>query len=146
MQRLYIILTLLSFSIIYCQNNEKDDYKRLIDSAIVLKHLKNNLGKYYIINSDNAPYLLSNSLKSKGLETISIYDKKNKRIFNKGINVWKVLPSLEGNTLKIVIIDFLVTYSRGAYQFSNGGGSTFIYEYSCRSKNWEMISEKHSGI
>ena len=124
-----------------------DEYKKMLDSAISLKNENSsNVSKHYVLNSENLPYNLNNDLKSKGLETINIYDKKNKKIITKGINVWKIIPILKKNIFEIQIIDFTVQQSKNNFQFSNGGGSIFIYEYSCENEIWKLTSSKHSGI
>lgn len=135
----------MSFIIVNSQITN-DDYKKMIDSAISLKNENSTVSKHYILNSENQPYTLSDDLKSKGLETINIYDKKNRKIITNGINVWKIISILNSNIFEIRIIDFTVKQHKDNYQFSNGGGSTFIYEYSCENKIWKLISTKHSGI
>lgn len=144
MQKLYLLIALISFSFFHSQNKENDEYKKLIDSAISIKLQNGKITEQYILNSDNMPYKVNNEI--RGLKTINIYDKKNKKILTKGINVWKIIPILNKNKLEIRIIDFSLILQKNNYQFANGGGSTFIFEYSCQSKNWELISEKHSGI
>ncbi|MPS72941.1 MAG: hypothetical protein E2590_07265 [Chryseobacterium sp.] len=117
----------------------------MIDSALVIKSKCNKANKFYIINSDNSPYITKNS-NLKGLETIDIYDKKNKNLLKKGIGVWKVFPSLNSNLLKIKIIEFAVYYKSDNYDFSNNGGSTTVFEYSCKDGIWKLLSTENSGI
>ncbi|MCD0465072.1 hypothetical protein [Flavobacterium sp. ENC] len=160
-----ILFSLINYNL-YSQN-KLDDYKRLIDSTIVIKSVetyrdfqgelnkknetdnwKNYIADYkhhieniYLIDNNNQAYLMpmSKDIEIK-FKQIDIYNKKNKKLLKEGIDVWKIIPNLENNQLKTTIINFKVTCSKNKYQFANGGGTTTIFEYSCEQKKWILIS------
>ena len=172
MKNVLLIILLCVGVNLYSQNNN-DEYRKLIDSSIAIKSMetykgfkedlektndtdnwkqyinnyKHSIENIYLIDNNNHPYFItlykSNDIKFK---QIDIYHPKNKKLIKKGIDAWKIIPTLDGNRLKIVIVDFKITYNKNNYQFSNGGGSTFVYEYSCENRIWKLISSKHSGI
>jgi len=149
MKRILVFL-FFNFIVLYYSQNRTDDYKQLLDSAIAIK--KNSIEKnvknknYYIINADNSKYSISNKILEENIKSIDIYDKENKFLIKKGINVWKVIPILNKDQLTIDIIDFSVFYKNNNYQFLNNGGSKVIFKYSCIEEKWLLIKESHSGI
>ena len=129
-----------------------NDFKTLIDSAIHIKCSqilaadnvdKEYLKKIYIVNENGQSMMLS---KGNKLNTLNIYDRKNKHILKKGLHIWKVVTILEKNKFIINIIDFQVTYKRNNYDFANGGGTKIIFEFSCDENNWKLIYNKTQGI
>jgi hypothetical protein len=171
MKRIFLIGLLLSFKL-YSQE-KPDEYKKMIDAAIIIKsdqvlekfnhELSKNLNtenwrsyieKYksrientYLIDENHHPYTIQPS-NVPGIEfkQMDIYDSKNKKELKKGISVWKIVSNLNENKLKIDIIEFTVNYRNKKYIFANGGGSTFIYEYSCEERKWILISNKTNGL
>lgn len=171
MKRIFLIGLLLSFKL-YSQE-KSNEYKKMVDSAItiksnqVLKEFKHELSKNvntenwryymenykrrientYLIDENHHPYIIqsSNKLGIK-FKQMDIYDSKNKKELKKGISAWKIVSNLNENKLKIDIIEFSVNYANKKYRFANGGGSTFIYEYSCEEKKWILISNKTNGL
>jgi len=145
-----LALLFLNFIVLSYSQSTTDDYKQLLDSAIIIK--KNSIEKnvknknYYIINADNSKYSISNKILEQSIKSIDIYDKGNRYLIKKGINVWKVMPILNRGQLTIDIIDFSVSYKNNNYQFLNNGGSKIIFEYSCTEKKWIILKESHSGI
>ncbi|WP_447635373.1 hypothetical protein [Flavobacterium microcysteis] len=167
MKRIFLIGLLLSFKL-YSQE-KPNEYKKLVDSAITIKsnqaledfnhQLRKNINtenwRYYIenykrrientylIDENHQPYIIqpSNELGIK-FKQMDIYDSKNKKELKKGISAWKIVSGLNENKLKIDIIEFTINYANKKYIFANGGGSTFIYEYSCEEKKWILISNK----
>lgn len=165
MRKIIVFFLLLFVVDVYSQGN-RNEYKTLIDSAIVIK--ANNLHKFYneelkkdkwksyvnnfkkndvyVIDENNKPIIL-NFIKSKiALKTIDINDKKNRGLLKKGIKAWMVYPILNGNTLTISIIDFGIHYRGKKYNFINGGGSTIVFQYSCEDKKWKLVKEDHTGL
>jgi hypothetical protein len=129
----------------------------MVDSAINIKYVQvistdknGSLDSYfddlYLINEQNQPldYVsVSNNLK---LRQMNIYDKGNRKILKKGINVWKVLTILNKNMLEVKVIDFRITYKNNGYHFSNGGGAIAIFEFSCDEGRWKLNSFRNKGI
>lgn len=174
MKKLLEICFTFCFISAFSQRNNEDTHKKLIDSALALR-ASNVYYYYYYYNKDlnkniktenwtrhlnNLKYIINNTyvidenlypvkldaVKSTiPLKTIDIKNPKNKKLLKKGIDVWKIIPILYGNQLKIVIIDFKVSYKNKLYNFDNGGGSNIIFEYSCNDKKWKLISEEHTG-
>lgn len=168
---LFIVLLSVSLNL-YSQDN-RDDYRKLIDSSLVIKsteaykNFKDDLNKkndtdnwkyyisnykhyienIYLIDGNNQPYSIDSSKNSDiKFKQIDIYNAKNKKIIKKGIDAWKIVTTLEGNKLKIVIIDFKIIYNKGNYKFANGGGKTVIFEYLCQDKKWALISNKTNAL
>jgi hypothetical protein len=168
MKNIFLIVFFAISTNLHSQN-KLDDYKRLIDSTIVIKSIEtynhfqsernkntetenwkyyiNNYKYYveniYLLDSNNQPYTIA---LSKGTDIkfkqIDIYDKKNKKLLKKGIDVWKIITNLEDNKLKINLVVFKVNYADNKYNFSNGGGTTTVFEFSCEKKKWILISNK----
>ncbi|MFC4163904.1 hypothetical protein ACFOWU_09575 [Epilithonimonas zeae] len=101
------------------------------------KQLSNKINNLYLLDENNKNLRVNNTSKITFKE-IDIYNKKNINLLKKGINAWKVIQILEGNRIIIKIIDFIINYENKNYQFTNVGGSTTIYEYSCEEKKWKM--------
>lgn len=140
-------LTLLFLGlVVFSYSQDKiDDYKKMIDSAIIIKkNISNNAWrkKYYLINSDNAKYITNKRQAIFFNDPINIYDKKNRKLLKKGIYVWKIVTELVNNQLIVNIIDFRVFYKNNNYEFiNNGSGSTLIFEYSCQYGRWKLLPE-----
>lgn len=150
-----IILFFISFWMCtFSQLKKENAYKRLVDSAIVIKSknlyyhykdLNNKINNIYVLDENSSPVKLENVKTSIPLQTIDIRDLKNRKLLKKGINVWKIIPLLYENQLKITIIDFKVRYKNKIYYYDNGGGSIIIFEYSCEEEKWKLINEEHTG-
>lgn len=143
-----IVLAVFACFTVYGQN--KDEYKRMVDTAIILQarnpeQTPYNDGIYLIDQKDQAYYLSSDNEKNK-FNSINVYDKKNRGRLKKGIHAWKILPVLNGNRLIINIVDFNITYKNRNYNFANGGGATVIFEYHCDTSKWVFMATKWSGI
>lgn len=168
-----LFIALLSISLNLYSQDKIDDYKKMIDSSIVIKSIetyknfkedldkkidtenwKYYIGNYklyieniYLIDGNNRPYSITLSENSDiKFKQIDIYSKENKKTIKKGIDAWKIVTSLEGNKLKIVIIDFKINYIKGNYKFVNGGGKTIIFEYLCQDKKWILTSNKTNAL
>jgi hypothetical protein len=141
----------------------ENDYKKLRDDAILTnvdkfynfyqqelnkdvqtenwklykQQLANKIDNLYLLDEANRSFKVDSVCKIQFKE-IDIYDKKNRNILKKGINVWKVIEILDGNKITINIIYFKVSYKNKNYQFTNQGGSVTVFEYSCENKKWEM--------
>lgn len=171
MKNIFLVIFLITSINLFSQN-KVDDYKRLIDSTIVIKsietynnfqselnkNIKTDNWKYYIDNYKHSienMYLLDSNNHSyqMGLrkninvkfKEIDIYNKKNSKLLKKGIDVWKIIPSLENNKLEVTIINFKVTLHKDEYQFVNGGGTTIVFEYLCNEKKWTLVSNKSTS-
>ena len=147
----FIVLILIFASRVNAQQS-KDEYKTMIDSAIIIKYnaykVANQNNKYHVNNlyllndQDQTLNYLPSSSKFKA---IAVYDDRNRKVITKGIYAWKVFTSLNHNRFTITIVDFYITYKSHNYNFGNGGGSTTIFEYECDTKNWKLISYENKG-
>jgi len=142
----------------YAQEKE-NEYKMMIDSAVSLKSKELLIsyegkpqgseptrGNLYLINENNMPYKYGGSVTALRLETINIFEAKNKNALKKGIHAWKIMPTLISNRLKISIIDFFITQKNGNYNYANGGGSETVFEYVCNENKWVLIKSKSQGL
>lgn len=129
---------------------KEDDYKKMIDTAIIMQTTGYSKTPYrsgiYLIDSKDQIYILTSNTDKKKFGYINVYDKKNKKLLKKGVNVWKVLPVLSGNKLVVSIIDFNVTYKKNNYNFANVGGATVTFEYLCDQNKWVFKETNWSGI
>lgn len=143
-----ILLAIFACDTIYGQN--KDEYKRMVDTAIILQTLNSDQIPYkegiYLIDQEDQAYYLSSDNEKNKFNSIDIYDKKNRGRLRKGIRAWKILPVLNGNKLIVNIIDFNITYKKHKYNFANGGGASVIFEYHCDTGKWLVMYKKWSGI
>lgn len=151
-----VIILLCCFLKGYTQ--KRDDYKKMIDSAISIKAnqlfeltQKTSEGSslrpsLYLINEDDLPYKYSPPLENIMFKYIDVYNPENKKTLKKGIFAWKILASLKNDTFIITIIDFTITYKNGNYNYANGGGSKTLFQYSCQENKWVLIESKSSGI
>ncbi|NLR80522.1 hypothetical protein [Chitinophaga eiseniae] len=139
---------------VHAQQN-KDDSKAMIDSAIAMmyaqfwetgKQQKNEyyLESLYLLNEQDQPLTYVPS--SSKFKFINIYDDRNRKVLSKGIYAWKVLTALNKNKFVITIINFYITYKNRSYNFSNGGGSTTVFEYSCNEDQWKLLTFNNQGI
>ena len=143
--RKIIYILLLSFtSLMYSQDKNKNDYKILVDSAIVIygngyykfyekqleKHIsdyadkinsenfKNNITNIYLIDENGNPLFINNNYSKIKFKQMFVFDKKNRNIIRKeefGIKTWKVIPKLEENRLNIKIVDCNLNYKDNEY-------------------------------
>lgn len=146
-----IVLIILSFFacfIVYGQS--KDEYKRMVDTAIMLqtKYLDQNPYNedIYLIDANDRAYYLSLNNKKNKFSSIDVYDKKNRGRLKKGIHAWKILPILNGITLTVNIIDFRITYKKHNYHFANAGGAIVVFEYHCATGKWVLMKTTWSGV
>ncbi len=140
-----ITLIILAFIYVSAYGQTKDEYKVLIDSAIAMQ--KATYGPdIYLIDEKDQPYTPMSDELTRKFKYISVYDKRNKKRLKKGINAWKILPTMNGNKLTINIIDFIITYQKNNYTFGNRGGATVVFEYARNSNKWVLLSTKWSGL
>jgi len=171
--KIKILILFLGVSVNLLSQNNTDNYKIMIDSAIVINlnksyehynqelkkdiktenwksyisDYKNRLENIYLIDDSYNPfYLNKNKQDLYNFKSIELYEKRNKKLLKKGINAWKISSNLNNNRLTITIIDFFITLNNGKYNFANGGGSTTIFEYNCNKMSWELISCITKGI
>lgn len=123
----------------------KNDYKDMIDSAILMQKSAYRLNVYLIDEKDYPYQLTAKSLHGK-FKYLSIFDKSNRPRLKKGINAWKIIPTLHGNQLTIDIIDFTITWRKNRYNFGNGGGATVLFEYSCIDQKWILKQSNWNGL
>jgi hypothetical protein len=130
--------------------DEIDDCKRMVDSAIIIQTtlpvFSGGKGSVYLINQSNEPYILLSDKDQSKFKTISIYSKENRSVLKKGIRAWKVVPMFNKNKLTVHIINFAIIYKNKNYNFSNGGGAKVIFEYSCDQDKWVLVKSSWSGI
>ena len=149
----FIVLVLIAALKVNAQQN-KDEYKVMIDSAICIKYTafkaatknqnnKDYFDNLYLLNEQDQPlnYLPS----SNKFKAITVYDDRNRKIIKKGIYAWKVFASLNNNRFTVTIVDFYITYKNHNYNFANGGGSKTTFEYECGSNNWKLLSSENKG-
>lgn len=143
-----IVLAVFACVTVYGQN--KDEYKRMVDTAIILQTRNAEQTPYkddiYLIDQKDQAYYLSLDNEKNKFNSINLYDKKNRSRLKKGIHAWKILPVLKGNRLIVNIIDFNITYKNRNYNFANGGGATVVFEYHCDTSKWVLVNTKWSGI
>ncbi|SDQ14818.1 hypothetical protein SAMN05421664_0739 [Chryseobacterium soldanellicola] len=145
-----LVIAFSYFTILFHSQVKIDDYKRLLDSAIIINknHNESDLKNKscYLITSDNSKYITSHFLLNSYFKSIEVYNKKNQNLLKKGINAWKIIPVMNKNKLIIKIIDLNIYYKNNNYQFINNGGATVIFEYSCKEEKWKLLTERYSGI
>ncbi len=148
-------IILLSLTIIFVHissygQSKNNEYKKMVDSAIVMQTTHIDKVPYqsgiYLLDGKDQAYMLTLDADQKKFSYMNVYDKRNKGLLKKGIEAWKVLPVLNGNRLTVSIVYFSVTYKKNNYNFTNGGGATVIFEYSCEKNKWIFIETKWSGI
>lgn len=155
MKKIFFIVSILAYCFKADAQQNKDEYKLMVDSAISIMYTqysdvikKQNTDYYlnnlYLLNEQNLP--LNNVPSSDKFKLINIYDAQNRKVLSKGIYAWKVFTTLRKNQFTINIVDFYITYKNHNYNFSNGGGSTTVFEYSCDDGNWRLITSKNRGI
>lgn len=150
----FITIILVCVLTVNAQQN-KDDYKTMVDSAITIKYLQSleiskkqeneyYLENLYLLNEQDQPlnYVSSNSK----FKLINIYDDRNRKILSKGIYAWKVLTVLNKNRFIVSIMNLYITYKNHNYSFGNGGGSTTTFEFFCDKNEWRLISSENWGI
>lgn len=155
MKKIFFIVSILAYCFKADAQQNKDEYKLMVDSAISIMYTqysdvikKQNTDYYlnnlYLLNEQNLP--LNNVPSSDKFKLMNVYDAQNRNVLSKGIYAWKVFTTLRKNQFTINIVDFYITYKNHNYNFSNGGGSTTVFEYSCDDGKWRLISSKNQGI
>ncbi|OPC33592.1 hypothetical protein BAX97_04655 [Elizabethkingia meningoseptica] len=109
------------------------------------QQLSNKINNLYLLDENNRSFKIK-AISKIQFKEIDIYDKKNRNILKKGINVWKVIEVLNRNKITIRIIDSSVMYKNKNYQFTSEGGAEIVFEYSCKENQWKLLTKKHSGI
>lgn len=135
---------LRDLAIVNSANDLFDFYKKELSKntqtenwKLYIQQLSSKINNLYLLDENNQSFKIDATSKIRFKE-INIYDKKNINLLKKGINVWKVIEVLNGNRITINIVDFKISYRNKNYQFTNGGGSATVYEYSCENKKWEI--------
>jgi hypothetical protein len=148
--RYIIFIILTSISCFSFGQNRIDDYRKMIDSAVIMQtalpRIFENKEDTYLIDQNDQPYILVSNKDQAKFKSISVYAKKNRKLLKDGINAWKVMPTLDNNKLVIHIVNFTITYKKHNYNFANGGGAKVIFEYSCTNDKWVLTESKWSGI
>lgn len=157
MKQLLYILFLISYTFMFSQSkegemkalyasaidNHMDNAKKLYDKGVSKIHVK----ELYFIADMIPKEHLPNEVKGYKINYINMYKKNNKAMVKKGIKAISIQPmQLEENRILIDLIDFSITHKKGNYHFSNGGGSTTVFEYSCQEKKWMHKETKFNGI
>ncbi|KLT65387.1 hypothetical protein [Pedobacter sp. BMA] len=150
MKSIILIFAILFAGTVSYGQIKDDDYKKMIDTAIVMQTNGSNKTPYrpgiYLIDAKDQGYMLTSAANKKKFGYINVYDKKNKNLLKKGINAWKVLPVLSGNRLIIRVIDLNVIYRNNIYKFGNGGGAAVTFEYLCDKNKWVFKETNWSGL
>lgn len=169
MKSILSILFIGTYTVLYSQKN---DYKALVDSAISIKAnyeyddytillskshknysdstnikaKKEYFESIYLIDENNNPYFFDNTNSKIKFKTISIYDKKNRRILKKGefgIKAWKIIPILQGNELIIKIPDYNIKYENNLkFTTSPDGFFQITFRYVCSENKWKINNSK----
>lgn len=149
------IILLLGTQLSFAQKGgNKDDYKRMIDSAISIisnsyfSSAISRLDTIAILKEDNSPWPIIGLNLNSNLISINIFDSttKKKIVDGRGLDAWKLFPNLEGNKMKISIAFFVITLSNNEFYFSNGGAARVVFTYSCKKRKWVFQEYKISGI
>ncbi|MEZ2442844.1 hypothetical protein AB6805_14065 [Chitinophaga sp. RCC_12] len=155
MKKIFLVVGILACCFKVNAQQNKDEYKLMVDSAIstmytqyldVIKKQRSDyyLNNLYLLNEQDQP--LNYVPSSSKFKLINIYDTRNRKLLSKGIYAWKVFTTLKKNQFTINIVNFYITCKKRNYDFSNGGGSTTVFEYSCDKDNWQLITFKNWGI
>lgn len=101
------------------------------------------LGKVVFLN-DNFPddFLFPEIPEEYG---IAFFDdtKYKKSELRNGINIFRLLPVvLSGNTLSVTIADGRLSKKGSDVTISSSGATTYVYEYSCDTKQWGLLEIK----
>jgi hypothetical protein len=48
--------------------------------------------------------------------------------------------------ITIAIIDFRITYKSNKFNYANGGGSEFVFQFSCEKNEWMLVASKTGGL
>lgn len=111
-----VLLLILIAMVGYSQDTRKNELRTLIDTAISV--ISNEQHKFYhvessedyskdivvyVIDENNNQVNLDNVKTKLRLKSIDIFDKKNRELLKKGLNVWKVYPNLKGDTITILL-------------------------------------------
>lgn len=149
-----IILSLVVFFIsfaFYSQNFRNNEIKNLKITALSML-INENFSFYKNINKENLDnniiYIIDENLKDVDvekiespltLESIDIYDKRNKKKLRKGVNVWRLNLTLNEDVITISIGFFWLEYTNNKYSFINHGGYNVYFQISCKEKKWELM-------
>lgn len=141
---------------VYSQDKRTNEYRTLVDSAISIvaehryKQLSENISKedfiIYVVDENSKQINLDNVKSKLTLKTIDVKDRKNRKLLKKGLKISEVRPVLQGNTITVTIINFLVNYKGKRYYYVNSGGSTVFFQYSCEEEKWILTKVEHTGI
>lgn len=156
MKKVFLIVGMLVCGLIVHAQQNKDEFKVMIDSAVNIKYTqladaikKGNNKDYfinlYLLNEQDQPLNYLYTANKPKFKSISIYDNQNRKTVEKGINAWKVFTVLNKNQFVITITDFYITYKNHNYNFANGGGSKTIFEYNCEENKWKLITSQNIG-
>lgn len=142
-------------SVMYCPAQSGNQLNGLLATSIE-KHIRSKeqlvkectlvgdyLGKAVFLN-DNFPggFSFPEIVEEYG---IVFFDdtKYGKSELRNGINIFRLLPLiLSDNTLSITIADGRLSKKRSDVTISSSGGTTYVYGYSCDTKQWEFLMIK----
>ena len=149
----YSFLLIFMFSLLngYSQKHE-NEYTKMIDTALGImlqkkidsKDVSNNRELYLLDENDRSYPYLHKSLKN--VKSIDLTMARNDRRLKHGINAWKIIPVLKGGRITITIIDFRITYKSNQFNYANGGGSEFVFQFSCEKNEWMLVASKTDGL
>ncbi len=140
-----LITTIIAVSVLSSGISQTigDDIKQMIDSSISLKLIdfykwrgQTNVPKIYIIYKNDCTY---QSALPKEVQTICITCIDRDNILKEGDIVWKVVPELNGLTMSISIINYLVASDsdrKKGILLGKEGSSKIIFIYSSRKRKW----------
>lgn len=145
-----LLIILIFISYISFGQGKIDEYKKMIDSAIIIQNSLTSSSPgdriIHLVDQNDNPYILMIDKDQQKFKSIAVYSKENRKLIKKGIRAWKVLPVLSKNKLIVTIIDFYITYKNKNYNFANGGGAKVVFEYSCSQNKWILAESNWSGI
>lgn len=123
--------------------NHIDNFKEMLNDGSSVVRIED----LYFVSKSIPDIYLPKNIGGYDIKYIDIYKKKNKRLLSNGIFVVSIQPlKLEKENAIVNLLDFTVTLKKGNYNFSNGGGSTTNFKYSCTKQNWISLNTEFFGI
>lgn len=121
--------------------SEKSKYENDEKNKEYINNLENKINNLYLLDENNNSIKVSSEASKIRFKQIDIFDKKNRKILEKGIDVFKVFKNLDSDKFTVKIIEFKVRYNKGKFNFVNTGGTEEHYKYSCEKKKWIIVKE-----
>lgn len=108
-----------------------------VNQNVYIKHLEEKIQNLYLLDENNLPIKFKDVRSKLTFKQINLFDKKNRKTLRKGINALKIMVSLDSNIIKVQIVEFKIKLANNTINFTNMGGSVYVYEYSCKNGDWQ---------